>query len=119
MDTSRGLQPPEEGAGGTRREVGAGNVSQGGAAGAENGLRASLSWWSGTWWTICSARRDFSVPGADFAAHSRSSLIRGLKPPASVRRPFGPEDGRDFWQPLRSLIKWGPPFVIRTPSALA
>jgi|GEM_PF-5684860 len=32
-----------------------------------------------------------TVSGADFAAHSHPSMFRGLKPPASVRRPFGPE----------------------------
>jgi len=32
-----------------------------------------------------------SISGAGFAAHSRPSVIRGLKPPASGRRPFGPE----------------------------
>jgi|GEM_PF-3859059 len=31
------------------------------------------------------------VSGADFAAHSHFYLFRGLKPPASIHRPFGPE----------------------------
>jgi len=32
-----------------------------------------------------------AVSGADFAAHFAIVWPRGLKPPASIRRPFGPE----------------------------
>jgi|GEM_PF-3839678 len=64
-DTSRGLQPPDP----TRATCAAKPAPE--TSGNHFGHR--------------------SISDADFAAHSHLLAIRGLKPPASGHRPFGPE----------------------------